>query len=168
MTKRGFRLIQNGMTSLTTGVIFFVFYLQYGLGLQPCPLCLMQRVCAFGLLFFGLLGLSLKSIARAKHVVVFQMVMAALGLFFASRQLWLETITSPDASVCLPGIEMLIRYFPWRDLVHLFLWGSGSCGEVLWRGLGLSMAGWSAIYFGLMFFISGILFCRLILVPIPR
>lgn len=168
MTKRGFRLIQNGMTSLTVGVIFFAFYLQYGLGLQPCPLCLMQRVCAFGLLFLGLLGLCLKSIARARHVVVFQMIMAAFGLFFASRQLWLEAIASPESSACLPGIDMLIHYFPWRDLLHLFLWGSNSCGEVLWRGFGLSMAVWSAIYFGLMFFISGALFCRLLLTPTPR
>ncbi len=168
MTKSGFRLFQNGIAFLTVSTIFFAFYLQYGLGLQPCPLCLMQRVCAFGFLFFCLVGLFLKSISRAKHVVVLEMIIAALGLFFASRQLWLESIATPESTACLPGFEMLIRYFPWRDVLHLFLWGSNGCGAVVWRAFGLSMAAWSAIYFGLMFFITGVLFCRLLFTPIQR
>jgi protein dithiol:quinone oxidoreductase len=166
MTKRSFRLCQNSISFLTVFAIFFAFYLQYGLGLQPCPLCLMQRGCAFVFLFLCLLALFLKSIARAKHVVLFQIIFSALGLFFASRQLWLESMTTPETAACLPGIEMLMRYFPWRELVHLFLWGSNSCGEVAWRAYGLSMAAWSAMYFGVMFLISGVLFCRLLLTPI--
>ncbi len=168
MTKRSFRLLQNAIAFSTLVVIFFAFYLEYGLGFQPCPLCLMQRACAFAFLFLCLVGLFLGSLARAKHVVVSQMVFTALGLFFASRQLWLESIATPESAACLPGIEMLIRYFPWRDLVHLFLWGSNSCGEVAWRAYGLSMAAWSAFYFGAMFLVSGIIFCRLLFTPIQR
>lgn len=163
MTKRKFRLIQNALALITFIVVFLSFYFQYSKGFSPCPLCIMQRVCACGILIFCLIGVSLSSLARAKHISLIQVVFAALGLFFASRQLWLQSMVTPETAACLPGIEMLIHYFPWRELVHLFLWGSNSCGEVAWYGLGLSMAAWSAIYFGFMFVIGAMLFCRLIL-----
>jgi disulfide bond formation protein DsbB len=166
MTKRHFRLMQNALALVTFAVVFFSFYFQYALGFSPCPLCLMQRVCACALLFFCLIGLSLGSLGRAKHVSLIQVIFAMMGLFFASRQLWLQSMATPETAACLPGIEMLIRYFPWRELVHLFLWGSNSCGEVAWQGLGLSMAAWSAFYFGLMALCSGILFFRLIFTSI--
>jgi len=166
MTKRHFRLTQNALALITVAVVFFSFYFQYALGFLPCPLCLMQRVFACVLLFFCLMGLSLGSLARAKHVALAQIFCAVLGLFFASRQLWLQSMAAPDLAVCLPGFDMLIRYFPWRELLHLFLWGSNSCGEVVWHGLGLSMAAWAALYFGLMALCSGILFFRLTVAPI--
>lgn len=166
MTKRQFRLTQNALAFITAVVVFFSFYFQYGMGFSPCPLCLMQRVCACGLLLLCLIGLSLRGLARAKHVTFIQVIFAVLGLFFASRQLWLQSMATPETAACLPGIEMLFHYFPWRELVHLFLWGSNSCGEVAWYGLGLSMAAWSAMYFGFMLLMSGMLLCRLILTPI--
>lgn len=168
MTKRSFRLIQNTLAFVTFLAVFFSFYSQYVMGYNPCPLCLMQRFCAGLLLLAFLMGMLSGSIQRAKHLSLIQAIVAAFGLFFATRQLWLQSMTTPESSACLPGIDMLIKYFPWQKLVHLFLWGSNSCGEVGISALGLSMAGWSAIFFGSILLLCGILFCRLILTPLSN
>ncbi len=54
MSKRTYRQIQGLLLLITVFVLFASFYFQYVLGLEPCPLCLMQRICVFLLmaLFF--------------------------------------------------------------------------------------------------------------------
>ena len=161
MTKRNYRVYQSLLALMTSSVVAGSFYVQYIKGLQPCPLCFMQRLCACVLMFFLLVGLSLGSLRRAKHVVFVQGLFAAAGLFFALRQVWLQFFASHDTSVCMPGLEMLVRYFPWRQVVNVFFWGSNGCADVTWYGLGLSMAAWSALYFGGVLFFSGLFFVRL-------
>jgi disulfide bond formation protein DsbB len=79
-----------------------------------------------------------------------QCFFACAGLFFALRQLWLQSLPAGTAPACMPGLDILIRYFPWQDVAHALLWGSGDCAESTWNFLGISMAGWSAVYFSFM------------------
>lgn len=164
MNKRTYRVFQIMLTWLTLVVVAGSFYFQYVRGFEPCPLCLMQRLSACILLFLCLAGLSVKSAARAKHVAFLQMAFAMAGLFFALRQLWLQSMP-PSTVTCLPGFDMLVRLFPWRELMHVFLWGSNGCAEATWFGLGLSMAAWSALYFALMMLVGAGLFVKRCFVP---
>ena len=161
MKRPYYRVTQQILTVLTLFVIISSFYFQYVKGFQPCPLCFMQRVCACVLLFFCLMGLLLRSMQRAKYVAFFQAFFAGAGLYFALRQLWLQSGTSADGAVCLPGLEMLIRYFPWRAIVNVFFWGSNACAEVTWYGLGLSIAALSALYFLVVMGLSGFVLIQL-------
>jgi len=158
MIPRSLRLTQILMALLTFGVVIASFYFQYVKGFEPCPLCMMQRACVGVLLLLCLISMMLKSFRPSRVMILLQGFFALSGLFFALRQLWLQSVATPESSMCLPGLDMLVQLFPWRKLVHLFLWGSNSCGEVVWYGFGLSMAAWSALYFGLM-----ILACAVIL-----
>lgn len=161
MSKRNYRSIQAVLLLLTLIVVGFSFYFQYVVGLQPCPLCLMQRLCAFLLGMFCLMGLCLSTLKRGRFVAILQMFFATSGLFFASRQLWLQSLPAEQAPVCLPGLEILIRYFPWQDVAHALFWGSGECAEVSWQWLGLSMPAWAALYFFFVLVVCGVLYWRL-------
>ena len=160
--KRLFRVGQSVIALLTVLVLFVSFYLQYAKDLAPCPLCLMQRGMMFGLLFFALMGLLAFTRRRARGLVFFELLVASGGLFFASRQLWLQAQPPADTGMCLPGIELLIHKLPWQDLLHTFAWGGRTgCGEVDWTFAGLSMPAWSAFYFSMMglialFFLIGL------------
>ena len=142
------------MTLLVLGTSF---YFQYMLGLQPCPLCLMQRFCLFGFAIFCLLGMYQFKITRSRVVVLFQIFFAFSGLYFAGRQVWLQLMPLESPSSCMPGFDVLMRYFPWKDILHALFWGAGDCGEVKWQWLGLSMPAWSALYFLLIGVLSVIL-----------
>lgn len=148
MTKLNYRKIQAFLTLITFFVLFSSFYLQYVAGLQPCPLCLMQRLCTFLLLV--ILGLGLRTRKKAHFVSLFQILVALAGFYFASRQLWLQSLPAGQAPACMPGLDVLIHYFPWQTVAKTLLWGTGECGETHWSMLGISLAGWGALYFVFM------------------
>lgn len=158
MKKITYRHIQNFNALITICVLFASFYFQYVVGLMPCPLCVMQRVCLFILL--GIMGLSFCTQRKAHYICLAQVVFAAAGLFFALRQLWLQSLPAGNVPACMPGLDILIRYFPLKTVMQSLFWGTGDCAEVAWHFLGISMAGWSALYFLFMVFMGLFLFWR--------
>jgi disulfide bond formation protein DsbB len=157
MSKRTYRRLQGLLLLVTLLVLGSAFYLQYMKGLLPCPLCVMQRFFAFLFAMVCIMGLSLSTHRRASIVTLLQMVFSAAGLFFAARQLWLQSLPINELPACLPGLDILMRYFPWQDVAHALLWGTSDCGEVNWQFLGLSMPAWAALYFLAMFLLSGLI-----------
>lgn len=145
MKKMTYNRIQTFNAALTLFVLFASFYFQYVVGLNPCPLCMMQRICVF--LLLGVMGISFQTLKRAHIISLLQFFISCAGLFFALRQLWLQSLPASQAPACMPGLDVLIRYFPWQTVVKTLFWGSGDCAEVSWRMFGISMPGWCAIYF---------------------
>lgn len=158
MTKRNYRLLQALLLLATVFILTAAYYFQLVKGLSPCPLCIMQRVCAFILGMFCLMGLLLQTMKRARHVAGLQMFFSLAGLFFAGRQLWLQSLPAEQVPACMPGLDILVKYFPLKDVIHALFWGAGDCAEVSWQWLGISMPGWSALYFIGMFLVSALLF----------
>lgn len=136
------------VTALVLGVSL---YLQYTEALLPCPLCLMQRGMTVLILGAAFLSMFLRRLRFARVSVALVIFFAGAGVFFAARQLWLQSLPPNDTGMCLPGIEMLIHRLPWHEVLHAFVWGgSTGCGEVSWQFLGFSMAAWSLMYFSLI------------------
>ncbi len=158
MTKFAYRKIQSFLAIITLFVLFASFYFQYVLGLQPCPLCLMQRICVF--LLLGIMGLSLGTLKKAHFVSLLQIIVACAGLYFSLRHLWLQSLPAGQAPACMPGLDVLIRYFPWQTVVHALFWGAGDCAESNWSFMGISMPGWTALYFLFMAITGLILYFR--------
>lgn len=158
MNKGMYKRLQGLLLLLTVFVLISSFYFQYVVGLQPCPLCLMQRLSAFLFAIFCVVALCLTTLKWGKGVAVFQILFAAIGLFFASRQIWLQFFPEPQTTSCLPELDMLLRYFPWQDVAHALFWGVGNCGDLAWQWLGISMPGWSALYFLTMLCLSGLIY----------
>jgi disulfide bond formation protein DsbB len=143
-----YQRIQIFCALVTACVLFSSFYFQYVEGLIPCPLCIMQRLCVF--LLLAVTGIGFRTIKPAQVITLLQIFIAAAGLFFALRQLWLQSLPEGQAPACMPGLDILIQYFPWQTVLKTLFWGSGDCAEVSWNLWGLSMSGWSALYFLLM------------------
>ncbi|KTD79331.1 disulfide bond formation protein B [Legionella waltersii] len=156
MNKLAFKKTQTLLALITLFVLFSSFYFEYVQGLQPCPLCLMQRLCVFVLL--GLAGLSFATRKRAHFIILLQGLFAIAGLYFASRQLWLISLPPGKVPACMPGLDILIKYFPWQDVAKALFLGAADCAETSWSLLGISMPGWTALYFLFMAGVSLLLF----------
>ncbi|MGC1181625.1 disulfide bond formation protein B [Legionella sp.] len=156
MTKLTFKRLQTVNALLTLCVLFSSFYFQYIVGLTPCPLCIMQRVCVF--LLLAIMGLSFCTVQRAHYISLLQIIFAGVGLFFALRQLWLQSFPPSQVPACMPGLDILIHYFPWQTIMHTLFWGTGECAEITWSFWGISMPGWSALYFTFMVLMGCFLF----------
>ncbi len=72
---------------------------------------------------------------------------AAVGSLFSMRQLWLQSLPPEEVPACGPGLDYMIEVFPWTEVAKAMAWGSGSCAEVAWRFLGLSIPGWVLVAF---------------------
>ena len=141
---------------LLTGLFF-----QYKMGLEPCPLCIMQRVaflaigivCLFGLIFkFNWLQILASGL---------MFLFAATGAAIASRQLWLQSLPEDQVPTCGPGFDYMINNFPFSKALSMILTGSGECAEVQWQFLGLSIPGWSLLMFiGFMLLAIYVLFSK--------
>ena len=158
MRKMTYRRIQSFNALLTVAVLFASLYFQYVVGLAPCPLCLMQRICVFILLW--VMSLSFRTQKKAHYISLFQILFACAGLFFALRQLWLQSLPAESVPACMPGLDILMRYFPWQTVARTLLWGTGDCAEATWSFGGITMAGWSALYFAFIALMGCFLYWR--------
>jgi disulfide bond formation protein DsbB len=129
-------------------------YLQYAVGLEPCPLCIVQRVffIAFGLLCL-VAGLHAPARGGRLAYAVGGLLLASGGAATAGRQVWLQSMPADQLPACLPSLEYMMEALPFQDIVALVLHGSADCAEVSWTFLSLSIAEWSLLAFaGLLVF----------------
>ena len=147
MMNRSSQLFSWILFGMTLAMLCASFYFEYVEGLNPCPLCLMQRFCVMLTLVSTLTTVFIRKSTSLRVVLGIQWVLAAAGIFFSGRQLWLQSFPSDQVTSCLPGLNMMVHYLPWQEIVHTLLLGGPDCAEVSWRFLGLTMPGWAFVYF---------------------
>lgn len=130
------------------GLLAYGYYLQFVEGLEPCPLCMTQRICFYLIAIFSVLAL-ITHRAKISRVISqgFIALSAIVGLGVAGRQLWLQSLPEDQVPACGPGFEYIIQTFPLMEAVSIMFRGNGNCAEVDWTFLGLSIAGWAFIAF---------------------
>ena len=122
----------------------FGYYLQYAKGLEPCPLCMVQR--GFFYLMMGVFLLSaIHKQYRIYSAIVF--LFAAGGAATAGRQVWLQHLPADKVPACGPDLFFMLDNFPLSRTLEKLFAGSGECAAVDWTFLGLSIAGWSLAWF---------------------
>ena len=129
----------------------FALYLQYGEQQDPCPLCILQRI-AFIALAAVFLVAALHGPGKTGSIVYSAVlfVVAGIGAAIATRHVWLQHLPKNQVPECGPGLEYMISKFPLGQALGKILSGSGECAEVGWTFLGLSIAGWSLLWFVLL------------------
>jgi len=138
------RRLLNGLGALICGgLLGFALYAQHGLGLEPCPLCVFQRVAtlALGVVFLAAYAHN-PGPGGARVYGGLATVAAGAGILFAGRQLWLQSLPEDQVPACGPGYDYIMAIFPLHEAMAMIFEGSGECAEVSWSFLGLSMAGW--------------------------
>lgn len=123
-------------------------YMQYGLKLEPCPLCIFQRLFVIALGTVALLGALHNPVLTGRRVYAALIALLALGGgAVAARQVWLQHLPADQVPECGPGLDYLLETFPLRETLRLVLRGSGECAEVEWTLLDFSIAEWMLAVF---------------------
>jgi disulfide bond formation protein DsbB len=132
-------------------LIGFAYYLQFVEYQEPCPLCILQRLAFFALGAVFLVAM-LHGPGRAGSAVYSGVlfVIAGIGAAIATRQVWLQHLPKDRVPECGPGLEYMLKKFALGQALEKILSGSGECAEAGWRFLGLSIAGWSLLWFVLL------------------
>ena len=146
-----YHTLQRILLLLTFFVLILSFYFEYALGMQPCPLCLMQRLCAFLLFLASVFSLFMSNTCRLWLLTITQIIFSSGGLFFAGRQIWLQSMPVDHTTMCMPAMSLVMKYFSWNAVFKILFWGSSDCSEKIGHWFGLSMPMWAALFFLLIF-----------------
>lgn len=129
-------------------LIAVALYFQYVMGLEPCPLCIVQRV------FFVVVGLicliAFLHNPKSWGNRVYGLLGAAgaiAGAAVAGRHVWLQNLPPELVPECGPSLEYMLRVFPLGQVMNMVFTGSGECAEVAWQFLGLTIPGWTLVVF---------------------
>lgn len=139
-------------------LIGFAIYSQFAWGLDPCPMCIFQRLAfaALGLVFL-VAGLHAPRSSGARSVYgVAGFLAAAVGMGIAGRHVWLQ-LNPPEIPGCLPPLSFMRETMSTTGVIRKVLTGTGDCSAVDWSFLGLSMPAWSLVWFvllGLFFLVA--------------
>lgn len=130
------------------GLMAFALYAQYQLYLDPCPLCVFQRMAfiAIGILFILAAIHNPKGWGGRAYAVLIGLV-AVDGAAIAGRHVWLQNLPPDEVPTCGPGLDYILESFPPGEALSMIFQGSGECAEIHWQFLGLSMPGWTLIWF---------------------
>lgn len=138
---------------ICAGLLATAFYMEYVTGLVPCALCLAQRAM-FALIGMACLLYMLPFYTSRLVFAVLSFVGSGIGVWLASRQLWLQSLPEDQVPACGPDIYFMIERFPLADSLQTMLLGSGSCAEVQWTFLSLSIPGWTLLFYILTALVS--------------
>jgi disulfide bond formation protein DsbB len=148
MTIPGSRIIFGltffGCSFLMALALFF----EHQMNLEPCPLCILQRVMV---ILTGIIAL-----AAALHnphdlgIKIYGSLVAtsaAIGGGISMRQLWLQSLPADQVPACGASLDYMLDVFPLSDVLSMVLTGDGTCAEIVWTFLGLSIPGWTLVGF---------------------
>ena len=128
------------------GLMLYALFAQYALDLEPCPLCIFQRVAVIALgVVFLLAGLHNPGRVGGVIYAVLVSIAAGAGAFVAGRHVWLQNLPPDQVPACGPGLDFMLDAFPLAEVLSMVLSGSGECADVDWAFLGLSMPAWVLI-----------------------
>ncbi len=129
-------------------LLAYAYYLQFIEGLEPCPLCMAQRIAVGALGLVLLLATVQNPAALGRRVyAVLTLLCAAAGAALAGRQVWLQSLPADQVPACGPGLEYMLETFPLSEVILTMIQGTGDCAKVDWTFLGLSIAGWTLVWF---------------------
>ena len=155
MQWRNYRFI-NGLLVLASIVgMSFALYLEHVKGLDPCPLCVFQRVGLMAMGIFTLIAFLHNPASNLMKRMYALLATLSIGwsVGVAARHVWLQTLPPDQVPSCGPGLNYLIDALPLKTVLNEVLTGSGECAAIDWTFLGQSLPVWSLVFFSVLLLI---------------
>lgn len=144
-------MAQRRVLNLAGGVIClallgYALYAQYALGLEPCPLCIFQRISILALAVIFLAAALQNPRGGGRYVYAALVALAALAtIALATRHLYIQSQPPGTVASCGAPLGVMLKYSPLTEVIRKVLTGGGECSEINWRFAGLAMPAWVLI-----------------------
>jgi disulfide bond formation protein DsbB len=153
------RRVLAAVSAVCVAMLAFGLYLQHVVGLDPCPMCIVQR---YAVLLVGLIA-GITALMRGRIALLagsgLMLLAAGFGAFVAARQSWLQWYP-PEISSCGRDFYGMIETFPLQRVIPMIFKGSGDCTKIDWTFLGLSLANWSFVWFAIFMAVALLLIVK--------
>ncbi|HEX3951171.1 MAG TPA: disulfide bond formation protein B [Steroidobacteraceae bacterium] len=127
-------------------LLAYAYYAQYVMHLEPCPLCIFQRIGVFVLGLMFLIAALHDPAAFGRRAYAMLVAAAALiTIGVAARHLYIQSLPPGAVPACGASLDYMLKIFSLSDVLVKVLTGSGECANVTWEFLGLAMPAWVLI-----------------------
>lgn len=124
------------------------YYFEYQMFLDPCPLCIVQRIATLGIGIGCLLAFIARNTLWPHRIaLIFTLASSIFGVWVANRHVWLQGLPADEVPECGPSVEYMAEVLPFTELVTFMLQASGSCADISWEFMALSMPEWTRVIF---------------------
>lgn len=142
------RLFNGAGVVAVVALMCYALYEQYVVGLEACPLCILQRAALITLGFvFAAAALHAPRGAGARVYAVLGSLAALTGMGISGWHVRLQNLPPSEVPSCGPGFDYIMDSFGWLGGLRMIFTGSGECAVVNWSFLGLSMPAWVFLWF---------------------
>lgn len=130
------------------GLLGAAYYFEYVMYLDPCPLCVVQRVITFAIGIYCLIAaIGQRWTTLQLMMMLLVVVTGAFGVWVADHHVWIQNLPEDQVPACGPDLAYMMETLPMSELISRMLEGNGSCADVSWSFLSLSMPEWMRIWF---------------------
>lgn len=130
------------------GMLVYALYIQHFDFIDPCPLCVLQRMAYMWIGGAALLAFIHNPGSVGRWVYGLLMILGGVfGLSVAGRHLWLQSLPADQVPDCGMGLNYMLDTMPFTQVLKEVFYGSGECADVHWTFLGLSMPGWTFLWY---------------------
>lgn len=128
-------------------------FAQYILGMNPCVMCIQQRMALLGIALLSLLLWWLPENKITRWFTALSVAAPAVfGLYIASKQIYLQSLPLTEQPSCGAPWTFRLRNAPLFDFYEWFIRGTGACGEI-YTVFGVSLPVWAALFFSFVLLI---------------
>ncbi len=128
------------------GLLAYAYYAQFVMHLEPCPLCIFQRVGIFGIGLIFAIAAAHDPASWGRRVYAGLLALASLATIgVAARHLYIQSQPPGTVAACGASLDFMLKVFPLTDVLVKVLTGSGECAKIEWRFMGLAMPAWVLI-----------------------
>lgn len=129
-----------GLLVCISAILFAVLYLQRVLYLDPCPLCIIDRVLIISMGIFFLLAFIHNPTRTGQRIYgIINLVLVIIAMVVAGRHIWLQYLPPDKVPECGAGLDFMLETMPLNDVLLTVFKGSGECADIQWTFLGLSI-----------------------------
>lgn len=130
------------------GAMAFALYLEHFRHLEPCAMCIFQRVAMIATAFVFLAGAIHGPQAGGRRAYAIGAGITALvGVGMAARHVWLQSLPPDQVPDCGPTLDYMMELLPFDQVVQLVLKGDGECAKINASWLGVSLPAWTLLTF---------------------
>jgi disulfide bond formation protein DsbB len=127
-------------------LLAYAYYAQFFMHLEPCPLCIFQRIGVFALGVVFLIAALHDPAPLGRRVYAVLLSLAALATIgIALRHLYIQSLPPDAVPACGASLDFMLKVFSLSEVLVKVLTGSGECAKVTWQFLGLAMPAWVLI-----------------------
>jgi disulfide bond formation protein DsbB len=142
------------------GLVGASFHVQHVVGIDPCPLCIIQRFTYAGLIPVFAAAAMAPAHGRAQRALFWVAgILTLAGLGVAGYQTHLQVFPAPLVARCSAGLTYMLESMAITEVLAQLLRASGDCSDTSFKILGLTLAQASLLIF-LTFALSLVMLLR--------